>query len=357
MSLTKATYSMISGAPVNVLDFGASPSASASVNRAAIQAAIDAADCIYIPQGIYQIDATLVCYGKKKIVGAGSNSTIIKRLNATAQNIDGNTVYSVFYLTSRYNCLESIGIEGDATVQGVVLTAGTVYEPASNGSLRNVNIDACGQGVVGREMYMYIFDNVVCRYCFSSGFDFSVSLPKTSLTFNSCWAEQCAVPWTFNQVVYSTLNSCGADNSNPNNHAEPYGVYKFIDCWMTLNSCGSEYSWSSSVFWIKASQIVLNQPYWVSQQSTYDAGASFALAPITTATENCAVTVNSTSFGGYTNAVTTGTVGQCVALNYSVGAYGAQTNTMVMLNASLVPAANAFVGAAAATYCKNSWNI
>ena len=92
MSLTKATYSMIDGALVNVLDYGASPSASASVNRAAIQSAINAADYIYIPEGTYEIDATLICYGKKKIVGAGSDSTIIKRLNATAQTIDGNTV-------------------------------------------------------------------------------------------------------------------------------------------------------------------------------------------------------------------------------------------------------------------------
>jgi len=43
MSLTKVSYSMITGAPFNVADYGASPSASAAVNQAAIQAAIDAA--------------------------------------------------------------------------------------------------------------------------------------------------------------------------------------------------------------------------------------------------------------------------------------------------------------------------
>lgn len=42
MSLTKVTPSMIEGAPLNVVDFGASSAASASANTAAIQAAIDA---------------------------------------------------------------------------------------------------------------------------------------------------------------------------------------------------------------------------------------------------------------------------------------------------------------------------
>ena len=43
MSLTKVSYSMITGAPFNVADYGASPSATAAVNQTAIQAAIDAA--------------------------------------------------------------------------------------------------------------------------------------------------------------------------------------------------------------------------------------------------------------------------------------------------------------------------
>ena len=40
MSLTKATYSMITGAPVNVLDYGADPTGVAD-STGAIQAAID----------------------------------------------------------------------------------------------------------------------------------------------------------------------------------------------------------------------------------------------------------------------------------------------------------------------------
>ena len=60
MSLTKVTYSMISGAVANVLDFGASPSATASVNTAAIQAAINSGQLVYLPKGVYQTNAPLV---------------------------------------------------------------------------------------------------------------------------------------------------------------------------------------------------------------------------------------------------------------------------------------------------------
>jgi hypothetical protein len=60
MSLTKVSYSMIAGAPINILDFGASPSASSAVNTAAIQAAIDYAGglgggTVIVPDGVFAV--------------------------------------------------------------------------------------------------------------------------------------------------------------------------------------------------------------------------------------------------------------------------------------------------------------
>lgn len=54
MSLTKATYSMIQGAPANVLDFGAVGDGVAN-DRAAIQAAFNASKCVYFPAGTYNL--------------------------------------------------------------------------------------------------------------------------------------------------------------------------------------------------------------------------------------------------------------------------------------------------------------
>jgi len=57
MSLTKASYSMVSGAPVNILDYGASTSS--ANNTAAIQAAIDTGKDVYIPSGNFVCTDTL----------------------------------------------------------------------------------------------------------------------------------------------------------------------------------------------------------------------------------------------------------------------------------------------------------
>lgn len=63
MSLTKASYSMITGAPLNVLDYGAKGDGTTD-SYAAIQAAINAASdtgqSVFIPSGVYRISAELV---------------------------------------------------------------------------------------------------------------------------------------------------------------------------------------------------------------------------------------------------------------------------------------------------------
>lgn len=92
MSLTKVSYSMIDGAVFNVLDFGASPSASAAQNQTAFEAAIAAAsgggspggvasgpqNSVYVPPGVYDIIGNLRVYGNgMKFYGAGIGATTI----------------------------------------------------------------------------------------------------------------------------------------------------------------------------------------------------------------------------------------------------------------------------------------
>jgi hypothetical protein len=74
----------------NVRDFGASPFNAGSVNRAAIQAAIDYASsgsaslrCVYFPSGFYQVDDTLfVRTDSVNIVGASRSNTAIQGTHA-----------------------------------------------------------------------------------------------------------------------------------------------------------------------------------------------------------------------------------------------------------------------------------
>lgn len=58
MTLTKASYSMITGAPVNVLDFGADPTGIAD-STDEIQAALDASTNVFFPSGTYLVSDSL----------------------------------------------------------------------------------------------------------------------------------------------------------------------------------------------------------------------------------------------------------------------------------------------------------
>lgn len=70
MTLTKVSYSMINGAPANVLDFGAKGDGTTD-DTAAIQAALDSgASEVYLPQGTYLVSDTLEP-SDNLIVGAG----------------------------------------------------------------------------------------------------------------------------------------------------------------------------------------------------------------------------------------------------------------------------------------------
>jgi hypothetical protein len=108
MSLTKATYSMIEGAPVNVLDFGAVGDGVAD-DTAAIQAAIDAViasggNTLYIPAGTYKTTDTLRISDASKlnILGAGKYLSIITRANTTGpilllENASGVSTVNGYY--------------------------------------------------------------------------------------------------------------------------------------------------------------------------------------------------------------------------------------------------------------------
>ena len=80
MSLTKVSYSMITGAPVNVLDYGADPTGVAN-STTAIQAAVDAGSAVYFPAGTYQI-THVDLNSNNQIIGEGW-ATIIHQISGT----------------------------------------------------------------------------------------------------------------------------------------------------------------------------------------------------------------------------------------------------------------------------------
>mgnify|MGYP003653045297 CR=1 FL=1 len=80
MSLTKATYSMIEGAPANVLDFGAVGNGVAN-DSAAVQAAINTGKAVYFPAGTYLCAVSI--NNKTILYGDGSTLSKIKPFDVT----------------------------------------------------------------------------------------------------------------------------------------------------------------------------------------------------------------------------------------------------------------------------------
>jgi len=76
MALTKASFSMITGAPANVLDFGAVGDGIAN-DRAAIQAAFDASTKVYFPSGTYYVGQLANGATAIDLRGKGNNITIL----------------------------------------------------------------------------------------------------------------------------------------------------------------------------------------------------------------------------------------------------------------------------------------
>lgn len=113
MSLTKATYSMINGAPVNVLDFGATGNGTTN-DAPAFQAAIDSgAKYIIIPQPStqYLLENSLDMTGLRGVTFDFQASTDINIPPILAKH-----THAVFDLTGSFDCVfYSPNVEGDST--------------------------------------------------------------------------------------------------------------------------------------------------------------------------------------------------------------------------------------------------
>lgn len=129
MSLTKVSYSMITGAPANVLDFGADATG-VSDSAAAIQSAMSSGKPdIYFPAGTYKIGSTInIPTSVKAIRGAGKGSTIID-----ASSSSGNITFD--WIGTGFTQIANLGsnvVVGDSTItfasdMSSVLSEGDVF--------------------------------------------------------------------------------------------------------------------------------------------------------------------------------------------------------------------------------------
>lgn len=120
MSLTKATYSMIDGAPVNVLDYGADLTG-ASNSAAAFAAAFAVSTTVYVPAGTYLVNSAIQIPSSGTLFGESKTNTIIKAGTA-AQNVlalpQSNYNVRIRRLSINCNSLASQGIVSLSTTNG-----------------------------------------------------------------------------------------------------------------------------------------------------------------------------------------------------------------------------------------------
>lgn len=125
MSLTKVTYSMISGATINALDYGVSTSGTAASNKTAIElaiAALPSGGIITVPKGTYAFSPFTVASAGVTIQGEGPNSTSFtfatvgsntNAVSITANNISIIGIKFVGPSSAAYvsgeNCLQTNG--------------------------------------------------------------------------------------------------------------------------------------------------------------------------------------------------------------------------------------------------------
>ena len=156
MSLTKTTYSMIKGAPINVLDYGADPTGVASSTVAA-QAAWDAATAqgggtLYFPTGTYRINLVGLGSDGVSIQGNGSGSILVSaNANDWAVKYDGGLPKGNLFV-------QDVSFED---VSGAKTKHGLYVNTAIGLAIENVYFTGLGIGFCNNATWGLAFDS--CR--------------------------------------------------------------------------------------------------------------------------------------------------------------------------------------------------
>lgn len=190
MALTKVTYSMIDGAPVNVLDFGAdntgSTDSTTAINAAIQYAKTNGIQSINFPYGEYTVS------GKINIAGNFGDGVLIEGNDST---ITSTADTSVFYINAslpeaapqyRINVMmQNFVIVGKG--KSYTSSIGVEIVDAAAVKLDNINIKNCYRGLYGYGCLISDFSRIIAQNCFY-GFNFvkSSTFAPNDLHFAYC---------------------------------------------------------------------------------------------------------------------------------------------------------------------------
>lgn len=229
MSLTKVSYSMVNGAPANVLDFGADPTGVAD-STAAINAALAASDIVYMPPGDYKTTASINVGPSQQLYGASGSTVIQSNLSSgVAAIIVGNPANNVL----SYGC-----VVRDLTISPQVdNTTGIQMYSLVNAVFSNIQIQPYDTvtnttGFIfdgGASGFFNLFENLLCNHC-HIGFKVTTtgaSYPTCQTFINfSCggdliYGDTTSIGLLFENVATA---SCGMDSVIVGGNVEQCGT-------------------------------------------------------------------------------------------------------------------------------------
>lgn len=144
MALTKVTFSMINGACVNALDYGAVGDGVTN-DAAAIAAAVATGKNVYLPKGTYYYNTNTPTQlnSNQTIFGDGPDETVIK------SGTDAAGSYGIFYASSKnFVSINSLTLDGNSTISGVAANGNRSllrFSACNDVSLSNIEIKNYGQ--------------------------------------------------------------------------------------------------------------------------------------------------------------------------------------------------------------------
>lgn len=246
MSLTKVTYSLIEGAPINALDYGADPTG-VEDSTSAIQSAINYVKTnggkLYIPTGTYKTGALNIGNATKyfEIVGAGRGNTLFKHkdgngtlLNGTANAngllLQGFSIDCEYSTYSHPNANHGVAISDTNRIKIVdvfvtdyknsaILVFATVPTTYSDVQLIDCEIDglnAANNGILAADVDRPVFERCTVRnlgLTGSPGYGIQFKNVVRWGAMNDCFADTCVAGIAFGNdsgvdgVQFATLNN------------------------------------------------------------------------------------------------------------------------------------------------------